>query len=149
MREFLAATAASIVIAAAVVTVINLGESEGSEETNRGPLVLDAVPTAADTSDLSPVALGMQLATQCAGCHTVDGSDSVGPTWLGLFGREESLDDGSTVLVDADYLRESIVAPNAKIVAGFQGGIMPQTYEGSLSPDEIDALVAYIESLAN
>ena len=103
-------------------------------------------PTATATA-ADPAAVGQQLATTlgCLGCHTIDGSPLVGPSWLGLFGRTKQLDDGSTVVVDEAYLRESILNPNAKVVEGFPGGIMP-AFE-SLSDDQLEALIAYIQTL--
>lgn len=80
----------------------------------------------------------------CLGCHSVDGSPAVGPTWKGLFGKTESLADGATVQVDEAYLKESLLEPGAKVVKGY-APIMPKT---SLSGDELAALIAYIQSLA-
>ncbi len=54
-----------------------------------------------------------------------------------------TLDDGSTVTATAGYIRESIVAPDAKIVAGFTPGLMQFV---SLTEDELQALVAYIST---
>ncbi len=99
-------------------------------------------------SELPPAELGAKIAeTQgCLGCHSLDGSPSAGPTWKGLFGREETLSDGSTVVVDEDYLRESILDPHAKVVEGFQP-IMPTDYGDKLSDEEITALIEFIKTL--
>jgi cytochrome c oxidase subunit 2 len=83
--------------------------------------------------------------TGCMACHTTDGNALVGPSWLGIYGTTRTLADGSTVEVDDAYLRESIEAPNAKLVEGF-AGLMP-AYAGQLSSEEINALVDYIKSL--
>ncbi|RMG89693.1 MAG: cytochrome c oxidase subunit II [Chloroflexi bacterium] len=96
----------------------------------------------------------------CAACHSVDGTQIVGPTWLGLFGREEQMDDGSTIVVDETYLRESILNPNAKIVSGFNANIMPPNYEQRFAEkqaeilaaegveiDIVEDLIAYIKTL--
>lgn len=84
----------------------------------------------------------------CAGCHSVDGARLVGPTWKGLFGRQVKLTDGTTVVADEKYLRESILQPNAKTVAGFPMGLMETVIKpDSLSGDEVAALVAYIKEL--
>lgn len=85
----------------------------------------------------------------CVGCHTSDGSRSVGPTWLGLFGKEELLADGATILVDEAFLLKSILDPNAQIVDGFLADLMPRGYEDTFSRAEIDDLIAYIRSLGN
>jgi cytochrome c oxidase subunit 2 len=81
----------------------------------------------------------------CAGCHASNGG-GVGPSLVGLYGAEEKLADGSTVTADENYLRESILNPNAKIVAGY-AGVMP-SYDGQLSEDQINQLLAYLKSLA-
>lgn len=65
----------------------------------------------------------------CVGCHTTDGSAGAGPTWAGIYGREEALQDGMVVTVDDEYITESILMPNAKIVQGFQPNVMPQNYQ--------------------
>lgn len=104
-------------------------------------------PTA--TEVLDPAALGESLAARngCLACHSVDGSASTGPTWQGLWGTEETMTDGSTVEVDEDYLRESIVAPNAKIVKGFPADVMPQDYGEKLAHADIQAMIEYIKTL--
>jgi len=96
-----------------------------------------------------PALLGEQLATQygCAVCHSTDGSKKVGPTWAGLYGSQVELNDGSKVTADVTYLTNSIVNPNLQIVNGFQPNVMPQTFGQILEQNQIDALVAYIESL--
>lgn len=81
----------------------------------------------------------------CNSCHTVDGTPSKGPTWKGLFGKTETLAGGGTAVVDAEYLRESMLQPNNKVVQGYEP-VMP-TFQGLLRPHEIRGLQAYIESL--
>ena len=87
----------------------------------------------------------MAVSLGCGNCHSVDGSEGLGPTWAGLAGSTVTLDDGSTVTATAGYIEESIRNPDAKIVAGFTAGLMQNNY-GSLSGDEIAALVAYVAS---
>lgn len=82
----------------------------------------------------------------CVACHSVDGSTKVGPTWKGLFGKTEAFDDGTTGAADENYLRESILQPNAKIVKGFPKGVMP-SLQGQLSENDISALIEYIKEL--
>ena len=81
----------------------------------------------------------------CVGCHSIDGSAKVGPTLKGVFGSRVELSDGKTVQADEEYLRESIVEPNAKIVKGFQP-IMP-TFKATLKDEEIAAVIAYLKTL--
>ncbi len=82
-------------------------------------------------------------ANGCTGCHSLDGKAGVGPTWQDLFNSQVKLADGSTVTADEAYLTESIAAPNAKVVEGFQPA-MPQY---PFTPEEIANLVAYIQTL--
>jgi cytochrome c oxidase subunit 2 len=97
----------------------------------------------------------------CNACHSNDGSEMVGPTWEGLFGTEELLDDGTTVTVDDAYLRESILNPNVHIVAGYNPGVMPADFEEKFTTTEneieqndgievniVDDLIAYIMTLS-
>jgi len=79
----------------------------------------------------------------CVACHSVDGSAGVGPSWKGLYGRQETMSDGSTVRADEAYLRESINQPQARIVKGF-APVMPAQ---AMSTSEVDALIAYIRSV--
>lgn len=96
----------------------------------------------------NPVERGDLLAQQfgCRACHSIDGTTSVGPSWKGIFGSQVLLADGSTVLVDRDYIIESIRDPGTKIVAGFQN-LMPANIGASLSDAQIEDIVAFIESL--
>ena len=90
----------------------------------------------------------LYLQKACAGCHTVDGSKLIGPTWKGLYGQEVELDDGTKVVADDEYLRESMLQPSAKTVKGFQPGLMETVIKpNSLSEAQVDALIAYIKEL--
>jgi cytochrome c oxidase subunit 2 len=84
------------------------------------------------------------LANGCAACHTITGAAGIGPTWFGLFGHDVTLAGGSTVAADEAYIHESIKAPQAKIVAGFENQLMP-TY--GFTDAQIDDIVAYIRTL--
>jgi cytochrome c oxidase subunit 2 len=81
----------------------------------------------------------------CATCHRAD-SGARGPNLVGLFGSQVLLSNGSTVTADEGYIRESIVNPSAKVVAGYQP-IMP-TFQGLVSEERLMQLVAYVRSLA-
>ena len=80
----------------------------------------------------------------CASCHQAD-RQGRGPMLEGLFGSRVELANRETVVADEAYIRESILQPNAKLVAGFQP-IMP-TFQGQLSEEQILQLIAYIRSL--
>ena len=78
----------------------------------------------------------------CVECHKPGGR---GPELSGLPGRLVHLSDGSVLIADDDYIRESILAPGTKLVAGYPP-IMP-TFQGQLSEMQISELIAYIKSL--
>lgn len=82
----------------------------------------------------------------CTACHSTDGSPMTGPTMLGLYGKMERLADGRTTKADDNYLRESIMQPNARVVEGYPP-VMP-TYAGRLKEQQINALIDFIKSLA-
>ncbi len=83
----------------------------------------------------------------CAGCHSLDGSIVIGPSWKNVWGHEAVFTDGTKQIADENYIRESILYPQKKIVAGF-GGQMP-SYAGSLNDKEIDAIIEYMKTLAD
>ena len=85
-------------------------------------------------------------AKACIGCHSVaDDSRKVGPPLWHKFGTEEHFEDGSAGMVDENYVRESILMPKAKIVAGYPP-VMP-SFQGQLSEVELTALIEYVKSL--
>ena len=81
----------------------------------------------------------------CLACHSIDGTAKIGPTLKGIYGHRVTLSDGTTVTADDNYIRESILEPNAKIVKGFPP-IMP-TFKGTLKDDEITAVIAYLKTV--
>jgi cytochrome c oxidase subunit 2 len=84
------------------------------------------------------------LKLQCITCHTV-GPHARAPVLESLYGQRVPLRDGGTALADDNYIRESILKPQGKVVIGWEP-IMP-TYEGQVSEDELIQLLAYIKSL--
>jgi len=104
--------------------------------------------TASDfLSTLPPAQAGAELYKRrgCSQCHSVDGKANTGPTFQNLFGHPVQLKDGSTVEADENYIRESILNPQAKVVAGYQP-VMP-TYKGKLKDEEILAIIEYLKTL--
>jgi cytochrome c oxidase subunit 2 len=97
-----------------------------------------------------PILDGKRLhAVRCASCHSVDGSPNTGPSWLNLYGSEGAVTVGGLteiVVKDANYMRESIYVPNAKIVVGYAGN-MP-SFQGQLSEPQFEALLAYMRSIS-
>lgn len=101
----------------------------------------------AGVASLPPAELGEKLYKEkgCNACHSVDGSKIVGPSFKGIYGHTVELQDGSTVDVDENYIRESILEPQTQVVKGFQP-VMP-SFKGILSDEDITSLIAYIKTL--
>ena len=81
----------------------------------------------------------------CPTCHRTDGQGR-GPNLVGIFGKPVLLEDGRTVIADENYVRESILAPAAKVVSGYKP-IMP-VFQGLVSEEQLSTLVAYVKSLS-
>jgi cytochrome c oxidase subunit 2 len=81
----------------------------------------------------------------CSTCHRTD-AQGRGPNLQGVFGKPVQLEDGRTVTADENYVRECILDPGARRVKGFQP-IMP-TFQGLVSEEQVNALVAYIKSIS-
>lgn len=96
--------------------------------------------------DLPPAELGRSLFSSlgCATCHSLDGTRIQGPSLKGVFGRQEALEGGGQVTVDENYLRESILYPQKKIVAGYPP-VMP-TFQGLVKDSQLDALIAFLKA---
>lgn len=132
---------AALVLAAAVALT---GAACGDSPTLT-PSSQVAGPTIA--YDRASAAMGAQLVEQygCNTCHSTDGTKLVGPTWQGLYGTQEELEDGTSAAVDDDYIRESIRMPDLKVVKGFTAGLMPATL--GVEDDEIPHIIEYMKSL--
>ena len=99
------------------------------------------------SAELSPqAAAGRRIANSagCSACHGGNGQGGIGPAYVGLYGSQRELEDGTTVTADDAYLTESIRDPGARIVAGYSQR-MP---DNSLDDDEIAQVVAYIRELS-
>jgi cytochrome c oxidase subunit 2 len=91
--------------------------------------------------------LGQELFTKkgCNACHAVTDQKLIGPGMKGIFGRTSELTDGTKTTVDENYIRESLMDPQVKLVKGYPP-VMP-TFRGTLTDDEVNALVVYLKSL--
>lgn len=78
----------------------------------------------------------------CAGCHR-EGGGGIGPDWEGLYGSTVTLDDGSTVVADEEYLALAITDPDAQVVDGYDVRMPPR----DMSDDDVANVVAYIREL--
>ena len=89
---------------------------------------------------------GSQLFIQygCSGCHNDHGTVRA-PSLVGLYGSPVPLSDGSTVMADDRYIRDSILYPHQQIVASYEP-VMP-SFKGVIGEDDLVKLVAYVESL--
>ncbi len=92
--------------------------------------------------------LGGKLYSQkgCNACHSVDGSRGTGPSWKGVWGKAEEFQDGTTAVVDENFVRESILEPAAKVLKGFPNQMV--SYQGKLTDREMLSLIMYIKSLS-
>jgi cytochrome c oxidase subunit II len=99
-------------------------------------------------ADLSPAERGERVSrgTGCLACHSLDGTQLAGPTWLNLYGAEIQLADGNAVIATDQYLYDAIVDPNAQIHAGYPP-IMPTNYEDTLTEQQIWDIVEFIKTL--
>jgi cytochrome c oxidase subunit 2 len=100
-----------------------------------------------DAADLPPEEGGKLLFTafRCDSCHK-SGGGGTGPDLGGAFGKDVELADGTKVLFDEAYVRESIFEPNAKIVKGFQPSM--SSFKGQLNENQISQIAAYLKSLS-
>ncbi|MGO4308127.1 cytochrome c oxidase subunit II [Cupriavidus sp. RAF12] len=102
-----------------------------------------ATPSAAGGTDLVEQGRALAQSKGCVGCHSIDGSPGVGPTWKGLFGSTQAFVDGSSAPVDDAFLKKEIEDPQARVVKGF-GPLMPKM---PVTDAEVAALSAYIRAL--
>lgn len=96
--------------------------------------------------DMSPVELGRQSFTQCQACHNIDGTENLAPPLNLVYGYERTFTDGESLVADENYIRESIMNPNERIVTGFNP-VMPAFTH--LNERTINGLVAYVKSLSD
>ena len=83
----------------------------------------------------------------CAGCHSLDGTKRVGPSFKESYGNERVFADDTKVTADEDYIRNSILYPKKQVVKGYQP-VMP-SYKGQLSDDDIASIIEYLKSVSD
>ena len=134
---------AAVLLFAAAIALLAIACGGGSDAPTRAP----ATPLPPVAYDAQSAAIGAGLVEQygCNTCHSTDGTTLVGPTWQGLYGTEEELEDGTTATVNDEYIRESIRTPNLRVVKGFTAGLMPATL--GVQDDEIPHIIEYMKSL--
>lgn len=98
---------------------------------------------------LSDIAQEGQLLAKesaCQACHTTDGDSATGPTWKGLYGETITLQDGSEITVDDEYIIRAVREPNAERREG-SSGQMGSYDEKRLSDEDLDKIIAFIKEL--
>ncbi len=114
---------------------------------------VDSTSVLADASSevVNTSSLGKQIVQQigCNACHSADGTKIVGPSYLGLYGKSEIvITNGQErdITIDEEYIRRSILDPNADVVKGYNKGLM-LSYKDQLKDEEINLIIEYIKSL--
>ena len=122
--------------------------SEGGETSTAAPSMGEQEQAEGASASVDRAEEGRRISqeTGCLSCHSVDGTNLVGPTFQGLFGSERVFEDGTTATAEQSYVQTSILEPGDQIVQGY-ANVMPAVYEQQLSDDQIDAIIAFIESL--
>jgi cytochrome c oxidase subunit 2 len=122
-----------------------LGKVKVLSEEDYAKWLSSAAADIPEGASLEEVGAKLYTSKACVTCHSLDGTPGVAPSFLNKFGSQEQLTNGTNILVDENYVRESILNPQAKVVLGFQP-VMP-TYQGVLTDRQIDALIAYLKTL--
>ena len=121
----------------------------GSIDSTADNSAVDSVKTPDDIIAVAEQSHSLLAQKGCLTCHTIDGSEKIAPSFKGLAGTKRIVitdGDEREVVVDEDYLRRSILDPNADIVKGFAVGMMPsQKY--NLNDKELAEVIKQIKSL--
>nr|MBF0223368.1 c-type cytochrome [Desulfobulbaceae bacterium] len=87
----------------------------------------------------------------CTSCHSLDGSERIGPTFQGLYGKKIVIvtkGKNRTVIADRDYLKRSILDPQADVVEGFRPR-MPTNYEQKLGEAKVNNILDYLQTIGS
>ncbi len=105
-----------------------------------------AQPEGAGPKKVSRVEQGQALARQlgCLGCHSVDGSRKVGPSFKGLYGSQRPLEGGTSAVADAAYIRRALQNPGADVAKGYPAMMPPYP---QLKEEQVKAILEWLESL--
>jgi cytochrome c oxidase subunit 2 len=111
----------------------------------------ESVSNGADSAEIVALGEGYFSQFSCVACHSVTGGTGMGPALNGIYGTERPLADGSTVLVDEEYLRTAIIDPAAQSAEGFNGAVMAGAVSGfqaefASKPEIVDAIIAFIQN---
>ena len=134
----------------------NIYSGEGFADLRTAVVVHDAAGYDAWTAAATDIFIGRTMEevgellynTQgCAVCHTTTGAKLVGPSFKNVYGYEFETVDGTVILADDAYIKESILKPNASVIAGFQPVMTP--YAGILDDKKIEAVTAWLKTLSD
>ena len=113
-----------------------------------GVLVIGGTACGGDSgpvmSEAAAAGRSVFISNGCAACHGSDAGGGVGPALVGLIGSKREFSDGSSLIADRNYAIESIMDPNAKIVAGYS---IPMPMN-NLSREQVESIVDYLEEVA-
>jgi cytochrome c oxidase subunit 2 len=97
-----------------------------------------------DLKNQPPVQRGQIIwERNCKICHPIDGKKGTGPSFKGIWGKEEEMSDGSRVIVDEAYVRESLNEPGKRIVKGYPNSMTPFKFQDH----EYEGIYAFLKSL--
>jgi cytochrome c oxidase subunit 2 len=82
----------------------------------------------------------------CAACHGIEGKRVVGPPMNDRWGKDVALSSGETIKFDENYVRNSVLEPQAKMQKGYETASQMPSYQGRLKEDEISAIIDYFKS---
>ena len=134
----------------------NIYSGEGFADLQTAVVVHDKAGYDAWTAAATDIFIGRTMAevgeflytTQgCAVCHTTTGAKLVGPSFKNVYGYEFETAEGTVITVDDAYIKESILTPNASVIAGFQPVMTP--YAGILDDKKIEAITAWLMTLSD
>lgn len=153
LRWLVGGLVAGGIVLGVLVAVFELGHDDGRQQARTAATAIATTRSVTTSSSTGGAAdRGKQLFASdgCAGCHSPDGSRSVGPTMKGLAGSRVQLTNGKSVRADDAYLAKAIVDPDAEIVNGYQKGTMSAAVASfglSGHSQDVAALVAFIKTL--
>lgn len=106
-----------------------------------------AIKDEGDLSKKQPLERGQILFERnCKSCHSLDGSRVIGPSFKGIWGKTEELEGGGSVVVDENYVRESLLQPGAKVVKGYPNQMTPFAW-GNQTDSNVEGIIALLKSL--
>ena len=112
---------------------------------------IDTTKVALVTAGTGPGAEGEAImkAQGCFACHSTDGSRIIGPSYLNIFGEQQTvIRDGKEIAVTVDeaYVHKAVYDPNSETVKGYPKNLM-QSYTGVLTEADVAKIIEYLKSL--